>query len=93
MPELTVDDFIVKISNKLKMDSEKDLQDADSRDIYYAIAAIVNEDIMPQWEATKEKYEKKMNKQVYYLSMEFLIGSLLESNLLNCGLRMFLIRR
>ena len=86
MPELTVDEFIDKIGHKLKRETGKDLQDARNSDIYYVIAAIVNEEMMPQWEATKKKYEEKMNKQVYYLSMEFLIGSLLKSNLLNCGM-------
>jgi glycogen phosphorylase len=86
LPELTVDEFIDKIGHKLKQETGKDLQDARNSDIYYVIAAIVNEEMMPQWEATKKKYEEKMNKQVYYLSMEFLIGSLLKSNLLNCGM-------
>lgn len=41
---------------------------------------------MPQWMKTRKKYEEEQNKQVYYLSMEFLVGSLIESNLLNCGM-------
>jgi starch phosphorylase len=84
--QLTVDGFIEKICERLKRESGKEIADANNRDIYYGIAAIVNEEVIPQWEATKQKYEKKMNKQVYYLSMEFLIGSLLKSNLLNCGM-------
>lgn len=86
MPQLTVDQFVDKINQKFEQKTRKEIQNANNQDIYYVIAAIVNEEIMPQWEATKKKYEEKMNKQVYYLSMEFLIGSLLESNLLNCGM-------
>ena len=50
------------------------------------IASIVNEKIIPNWLRTQKKYQEKKCKQVYYLSMEFLVGSLLESNLLNCGM-------
>lgn len=86
MSQPTVDVFIDQIRQKMKQETGKDLADANHRDFYYVITTIVNEEMMPQWAATKKKYEQKMNKQVYYLSMEFLIGSLLKSNLLNCGM-------
>lgn len=86
MPKLTVNEFKERIIDKLKTDYAKDIEEARENDIYYIISSIVNEEIMPQWHATQQKYKEKNCKQVYYLSMEFLVGSLLESNLLNCGL-------
>ncbi|MCM3113396.1 glycogen/starch/alpha-glucan phosphorylase [Lederbergia lenta] len=86
MPKLTVNEFKERIIDKLKSDYVKDIHEACENDIYYIISSIVNEEILPQWHATQQKYKEKNCKQVYYLSMEFLVGSLLESNLLNCGL-------
>ncbi|PAV30791.1 glycogen phosphorylase [Virgibacillus profundi] len=86
MLELTAEAFKEKITNKLKTDRGIEIGDASDKDIYYVIAAIVNEEIMPQWYDTQKKYEEKNNKQIFYLSMEFLVGNLLQSNLLNCGM-------
>ncbi len=86
MPQLTADELKAKIISKLKADFGKELEDAQNKDIYYVIASIVNEKIIPNWLRTQKKYQEKKCKQVYYLSMEFLVGSLLESNLLNCGM-------
>lgn len=84
--EITVKVFSEKLLDELKKETEKDISEAEDKEIYGAITRIVNEEIMPQWRETEQKYAKKKCKQVYYLSMEFLIGSLLKSNLLNCGL-------
>jgi starch phosphorylase len=78
--------FIEKIKTKLKKRTGKNIEDAHHKDIYGVITSIVNAEIKPHWLETKQIYQTASNKQVYYLSMEFLIGSLLESNLLNCGL-------
>lgn len=86
MSQQTVETFIDKIVSTLKKNTGKNIEDALNKDIYYVMASIVNEEIMPQWFETAQTYKKQGNKQVYYLSMEFLIGSLLESNLHNCGL-------
>ncbi|WP_186672519.1 glycogen/starch/alpha-glucan phosphorylase [Sporosarcina sp. BP05] len=86
MLELTVDGFKERIISKLQTDQRKEVADATGKDMYYVIASIVNEEILPHWQLTQKKYIEKSCKQVYYLSMEFLVGSLLESNLLNCGM-------
>ncbi|MBO0602842.1 glycogen/starch/alpha-glucan phosphorylase [Sporosarcina sp. E16_3] len=86
MLELTVDGFKERIISKLQTDQRKEVADATGKDMYYVIASIVNEEILPHWQLTQKKYIEKSCKQVYYLSMEFLVGSLLQSNLLNCGM-------
>lgn len=79
-------EFKKRIISKLRTDKRKEITDATGKDIYYVIASIVNEEILPHWQLTQKRYIEKSCKQVYYLSMEFLVGSLIESNLLNCGM-------
>ncbi|AXI07794.1 glycogen phosphorylase [Oceanobacillus zhaokaii] len=84
--QLTASDLKEQIINKLMIDRGIEVSEATGKDVYYALTSVVNEKIRPQWFQTDKKYKNENNKQVYYLSMEFLIGRLLESNLLNCGM-------
>ncbi|SDY99700.1 starch phosphorylase [Evansella caseinilytica] len=82
----SADQFVDAIVEKLKAARRKTVEDASNRDMFYAVSAIVKERINSAWVETQTIYKQKKVRQIYYLSMEFLIGRLLESNLLNCGL-------
>lgn len=62
---------------------KKDLKDASPRDIFYSVSSAVMDYITDNWIATREQYEKKPVKQMYYLSAEFLMGRALGNNLMN----------
>lgn len=65
----------------------KPLNETTEQEKFKALATLVREFISQNLINTKRLRHKMQPKQVYYFSIEFLLGRLLESNLVNLGLR------
>lgn len=74
------------ISGKLSRHFGKEISEASNEQLYAACAFIVRDILMENWAKTQDEIEQKQLKQVYYLSMEFLIGKSLHNNINNLGL-------
>ncbi len=75
--------FTVEAKNKWqKMPQELTVNEA-----YQTVAALVINMISEDWIKTNAAYSQNHVKQVYYFSLEFLLGRLLNSNLNNLGVR------
>jgi glycogen phosphorylase len=64
----------------------KSFAESSDRDHYQALGNMVREYVSSNWIRTNEHYRRTGTKQVYYLSIEFLLGRLLRHNLLNLGI-------
>src|SRR5512135_3496058 len=58
-------------------------EDATPRERFEALARSLRDLLSQRWLKTREIYDRENPKQVYYLSMEFLIGRSTSNNLLN----------
>ena len=67
----------------LLFDSVRDPSAADARERYEAFARSVRDVLSQRWVRTEQTYERQDPKRIYYLSMEFLIGRALASNVTN----------
>lgn len=74
------------ILGKIERYFGKTLEEATSKQIYMAVAMTVRDRIMDKWKQT-EQYRQKLSdcKKLYYLSFEFLVGRVLNENLMSLG--------
>ncbi|PSL40379.1 starch phosphorylase [Planomicrobium soli] len=76
------EEFKEELTKRLAQDDGK----KEPRIAYAVLGAMVKEMVEEEWIRTKERYEKSEAKQLYYFSIEFLIGRLLGQNLHSMGI-------
>lgn len=64
----------------------KSFSESSERDHYQTLGIMIREFVSHDWIKTNERYLAAKEKQVYYLSIEYLLGKLLRQNLINLGI-------
>lgn len=80
------DGLIESIANHIEFSQCKNRYTAEDFDIYRSFALSIRDRLVEFWNDTQQTYQKKQCKQVYYFSLEYLIGRSLKNNLLNLGI-------
>lgn len=65
----------------------RELSELTPHEMFRTVAATVKELLSENWIRTNRIYSEQKTKQVYYFSIEFLLGRLLNSNLINLGVK------
>ena len=83
---METEELRVAIVDKLVYAVGKDIKTASPRDWFVALALAVRDRIVDRWMSATRRTHQAGTKQVYYLSVEFLIGRLLMDGLTNLGI-------
>ncbi|MDL2289217.1 glycogen/starch/alpha-glucan phosphorylase [Clostridia bacterium OttesenSCG-928-F22] len=77
--------FIKAYKQRFMSTLSKTISEATMMDKYIVLASLIREELNEKWVTTNDYYLKKGERQVYYFSLEFLIGKSLETNLQYIG--------
>ena len=85
MPTTSFDKDSIKASiiGKLQRYNGRTIEEASNGQIYRALASTVRDQIMQKWMISREERKTNNNKRLFYLSVEFLMGRSLYTNILN----------
>ncbi|MDR2132523.1 MAG: glycogen/starch/alpha-glucan family phosphorylase, partial [Clostridiales Family XIII bacterium] len=77
--------FVSAYKRKFMSELSKTMGEATTEDKYVVLASMICEKINEKWGVTNNYYLRTGARQVYYFSLEFLLGKFLESNLIYLG--------
>ncbi len=80
------DDLVLRIKHNLLRYSGKEPSHATDLQMYKAACMAVRDELAARWQENQDTLDKNGEKQVFYLSMEFLPGTSLRNNAFNLGL-------
>ncbi len=80
-------DFIKQLESQAMTTFGRDFRSCGSQDRYYVLASLIESKTMILRTASEKKAEIVKAKKVFYFSMEFLLGRLLDNYLINFGVR------
>ncbi|WP_210364805.1 glycogen/starch/alpha-glucan phosphorylase [Bacillus sp. REN3] len=80
-----VEEFKTAFLKKLEMMFGTSFEESTKREQFQTLGHMIREYVSADWIRTNELYRTEAKKQVYYLSIEFLLGRLLRHNLINLG--------
>ncbi len=85
MPTTSFDKDSIKASiiGKLQRYNGRTIEEASNGQIYRALASTVRDQIMQKWMVSREERKTNNSKRLFYLSVEFLMGRSLYTNVLN----------
>ncbi len=81
------EEFKAAFVERLQALHGKSLEEASAQNKFTALGSLVRDYIGRRWVSTNRQYAAKGEKQVYYFSIEFLLGRLLDTYLRNMGVR------
>ena len=84
--KMTKEGLRLSFQLNLQYTLSKDQYTATMHDNYLAFSLAIRSRLIEQWISTQQSYHKQNVRRVYYLSMEFLIGRLMGTNMYNLGI-------
>ena len=86
MAKITAKEFKERIQKYMEINFGSDLETGSKRQVYQAVLGVTNSLLAEKKYEYNKKVKKQEAKQVYYMSMEFLVGTSLRNNLWNMGI-------
>ncbi len=85
-PQL-VEELKESIIRQLRLNLARNSETASSQEVWTAVCLAVRERIMERYMSTQKAHVAKDTRRIHYLSLEYLMGRLLNANLCNLGIR------